>query len=1116
MSGLHRRASSAALYGPVIGEPGDITESFASATPRGRTGSFSADNTRPASKDDSLDELEEKEAFIPTTRYDRPGRGSLGWRSVDASNRGRRRRGGAGWGWKVRLILLAIIGGAVGGGIWYLFFRDGAPDSVDDAKSWLSQYAPPWWSSSNSSSAAADAEASGLANLKVDAATSVFADQHAAATSGFAQATKAAASYKGSYGAGDDAYTDDEEDSLLVDSEEDDNTVPSSLKTAVAAGAFSSATSHLVSQLLDNGTLAAYKWHETLPTLKSSSLLSSLGKDDGRLIVAGDLHGTHRSLLSLLRRISFSPSSDTLLHVGDVVGKSSLNDSLTTVSLLRKLGARGVRGNHDQKVLEWRKWMEAYGPLNQTASSSSVIAGTGVKAQPGANRAADALGGPAGFRKVHQGAAAAKLGAPRAARAAPKPRMRKVRRGWMSWLTGQSDDEDAENAAAPRIAETQDEVEQAFAAEEQYGETRDFGRLGDESEPTSAGKAKGKGSFWPDDSSSTTTTGGARRPFGRPTSLSSVSRSSTRTSSSSAARATSTAARVSSAAATTPSVSEYDSTGALVGALYAHLDPKLSSTQRAKLGLVVPEGWEWGGDHFDVARHLSSKDVEYLEQLPLTLYVDEIKNYVVHAGMVPWTSLDKTLARTSASSSTSSSSKNKASSVPAVLDSTTPLSFSPSSSLSRLLSTSSPRTALLLEELNTSPFTLLNMRTLSRVGGAPRPGSKVKGPPSEWSVSSKGRKASKGSQPWWAVWEQGMKECAEKNDADDESACEEVGVLYGHWAGQGLQVQDHSIGLDTGCVYGRRLSALVVPLSSSAASSSKSPLSSTASTSSSLLSTLKSSTHNLTASASHRVLDQNATLSSANLSSPFKAAASKVSSDEDADEAEEDASAPTDTGSRARPNWHGGMQRVKASSSSASVSLSSTTTSAPSATATRASSFAADLAEAFGPSSDDEDALEPAFAAPLAGKEEEEAEEEDRPWWRPWKRAPPQGRPGQAPWHAGEAELDDDDGESGSDYYGDEDDVSSTASTTTRTAKPTKGASGVAAAAKAVKSAAAAVLESDDAQEADEVASLLAEDGDEGALDERAFAEEKVALAAVGGKVAWVVSVDCAGETDIE
>lgn len=500
------------------------------------------------------------------------------------------------------------------------------------------------------------------------------------------------------------------------------------------------------------------------------------------------MHGTHRSLLSLLRRISFSPSSDTLLHVGDVVGKSSFNDSLTTVSLLRKLGAKGVRGNHDQKVLEWRKWMEAYGPLNQTATSSTANAGTGVKAQPGANRAADALGGPAGFRKVHQGAAAVKLGAPRAARAAPKPRMRKVRRGWMSWLTGQSDDEDAENAAAPSIAEIQDEVEQAFAAEEEYGETRDFGRLGDESEPTSAGKAKGKGSFWPDDSSSTTTTGGARRPFGRPTSLSSISRSSTRTSSSSAARATSTAARVSSAAA----VSEYDSTGALVGVLYAHLDPKLSSSQHAKLGLVVPEGWEWGGDHFEVARHLSSKDVEYLEQLPLTLYVNEIKSYVVHAGMVPWTSLDKTLARTSASSSTSSSSKNKASAVPAVLDSTTPLSFSPSSSLSRLLSTSSPRTALLLEELNTSPFTLLNMRTLSRVGGAPRPGSKVKGPPSEWSASSKGRKASKGSQPWWAVWEQGMKECAEKNDADDESACEEVGVLYGHWAGQGLQVQDHS------------------------------------------------------------------------------------------------------------------------------------------------------------------------------------------------------------------------------------------------------------------------------------------------------------------------------------
>lgn len=36
-------------------------------------------------------------------------------------------------------------------------------------------------------------------------------------------------------------------------------------------------------------------------------------------------------------------------------------------------------------------------------------------------------------------------------------------------------------------------------------------------------------------------------------------------------------------------------------------------------------------------------------------------------------------------------------------------------------------------------------------------------------------------------------------------------VIYGHWAQQGLKVKENSIGLDTGCVYGEKLSALILP-----------------------------------------------------------------------------------------------------------------------------------------------------------------------------------------------------------------------------------------------------------------------------------------------------------------
>jgi len=36
-------------------------------------------------------------------------------------------------------------------------------------------------------------------------------------------------------------------------------------------------------------------------------------------------------------------------------------------------------------------------------------------------------------------------------------------------------------------------------------------------------------------------------------------------------------------------------------------------------------------------------------------------------------------------------------------------------------------------------------------------------------------------------------------------------VVYGHWAHQGLNLRSNTIGLDTGCVYGNKLSALILP-----------------------------------------------------------------------------------------------------------------------------------------------------------------------------------------------------------------------------------------------------------------------------------------------------------------
>lgn len=36
-------------------------------------------------------------------------------------------------------------------------------------------------------------------------------------------------------------------------------------------------------------------------------------------------------------------------------------------------------------------------------------------------------------------------------------------------------------------------------------------------------------------------------------------------------------------------------------------------------------------------------------------------------------------------------------------------------------------------------------------------------------------------------------------------------IVHGHWAKQGLIVRENVVGLDTGCVYGKRLTALILP-----------------------------------------------------------------------------------------------------------------------------------------------------------------------------------------------------------------------------------------------------------------------------------------------------------------
>jgi hypothetical protein len=70
-----------------------------------------------------------------------------------------------------------------------------------------------------------------------------------------------------------------------------------------------------------------------------------------RTLVIGDVHGCSAELQDLLDACAFA-EGDQLVFVGDLVAKGP--DSRGVLALVRKLGARSVRGNHDQAVLRWQ------------------------------------------------------------------------------------------------------------------------------------------------------------------------------------------------------------------------------------------------------------------------------------------------------------------------------------------------------------------------------------------------------------------------------------------------------------------------------------------------------------------------------------------------------------------------------------------------------------------------------------------------------------------------------------------------------------------------------------------------------------------------------------------
>lgn len=79
-------------------------------------------------------------------------------------------------------------------------------------------------------------------------------------------------------------------------------------------------------------------------------------RHSGRLVVVGDVHGMKDALVDLLEKVKFDKKRDHLILAGDMISKGP--DSKGVVDLAMKLGATGIRGNHEDRVLEeWSRMM---------------------------------------------------------------------------------------------------------------------------------------------------------------------------------------------------------------------------------------------------------------------------------------------------------------------------------------------------------------------------------------------------------------------------------------------------------------------------------------------------------------------------------------------------------------------------------------------------------------------------------------------------------------------------------------------------------------------------------------------------------------------------------------
>lgn len=203
---------------------------------------------------------------------------------------------------------------------------------------------------------------------------------------------------------------------------------------------------------------------------------------------------------------------------------------------------------------------------------------------------------------------------------------------------------------------------------------------------------------------------------------------------------------------------------------------------------LVPPKWIMFSDHYKIAREMESEDFNYLLHLPLKLYVPSAHLFVVHAGLLPsdprypyYDASRQPLAR-----------------MPTRLGDIDVVDGDEEEVSDAVRDLRKVQEMALMTEIpqNLNPWTSLNMRSVQ--------GGKVV-------------KSNKGD-PWSNLWNKEMGHCVGFNNEHSNTSsrkkhplpCYPLSVVYGHSAARGLDVKRWTVGLDSGCIYGRKMSALVI------------------------------------------------------------------------------------------------------------------------------------------------------------------------------------------------------------------------------------------------------------------------------------------------------------------